>query len=52
MSMRFGFAVADAYAVRLDETKVDAVAIDDRTFRSTVPARALRSFRIVPAGPK
>jgi alpha-mannosidase len=52
MSMRFGFPVAEAWAVRLDETKVDAVAIDDRTLRSTVPARALRSFRIVPAGPK
>jgi alpha-mannosidase len=51
-SIRFDFPVARARAERLDETGVDDVLVEDGAIRTTVPARALRSFRVVPTGPK
>jgi alpha-mannosidase len=51
-TIRFGFPVAAARAVRLDEMGTDDVPVEDGVIRTTVPARALRSFRVVPAGPE
>jgi alpha-mannosidase len=51
-SIRFGFPVRTARAERLDETGTDDVPVEHGAIRTTVPPRALRSFRIVPAGPK
>jgi len=49
-TLRFGFPVRDAQAVRLDESSIDGVvARDGNTIRFDVPAHALRSVRIVPA---
>ena len=47
-STRFGFPVAAARIERLDETGTDDVAVEDGEIRTTVPARALRSFRVIP----
>ena len=47
-TIRFGFPVAAARAVRLDETGTDDVAVEGGEIRTTVPARALRSFRVIP----
>ena len=48
--LRLGFAVRTAGAVRLDETPVaEAVEIDADLVRVAVPARALRTVRLVPA---
>jgi alpha-mannosidase len=49
MTCRFGFTVASACTVRLDETMLDAVVVEDGVVRLPVPARALRSIRVVPA---
>ena len=51
-SIQFGFPVVGARAVRLDETGTDEVALEDGAIRTTVPARGLRSFRVVSAGSK
>jgi alpha-mannosidase len=51
-SIRFGFRVARARAERLDETGTNDVLFEDGAIRTTVPARGLRSFRVVSAGSK
>jgi hypothetical protein len=51
-SIRFGFPVAAAHAVRLDETGTDDVPVEDGAIQATVPAHALRSFRVIPSRPK
>jgi hypothetical protein len=38
--------------VRLDETGNVDVPVEDDVIRTTLPARALRSFRVVSAAPK
>jgi mannosylglycerate hydrolase len=48
--LRFGFRVRGAEAVRLDETPIeDGVAREGDTIRLDLPARALRSVRVLPA---
>lgn len=49
-TLRFGFPLRGAEAVRLDETPSDdAVAVDDGAVRIPVPPHALRSVRVHPA---
>ncbi len=46
-TVRFGFDVREAHAVRLDESPVDqALTLDGRELRFTVPAHSLRSVRV------
>jgi alpha-mannosidase len=49
--LRFGFDVANAAPVRLDETPVDQpIDLSGRTVTLAVPPHALRSVRITPSG--